>query len=131
MKQQEALTRRGRSIAQVQLCDARDRRRQQRSVTGKALRGGVGPIRQQSEAQVAVGARQMMRLEALEMLGEHCLRRQQRRHDHHRAKLLRDALAQLKRGQDLGAKAARDAAVHQRHGCIERRREAEDREQQQ
>ena len=57
----------------------------------------------------------MVDLEALEVRGERLQAREHGRHDHQRAQLCWHAVAQLERGQDLGAEAARDACVRQRH----------------
>ena len=70
-------------------------------------------------------AREMVDLQALDMLFERLARRQQDRHGDQRAQLRRHAFAQREARQDRRAYSSRDGAVHERHGGIDRRDHAE------
>ena len=86
------------------------RESQQRRVALGALGVGVGPIRQQSEMQIALGTRQMMDLEPLHQLRDVFPRGQHRRHGDDRAQRFRHAVAQRQPRQ-------RDRADEQRDDC--------------
>ncbi len=81
MEQEETCAFRRRSILSIQARDSLGRRAEQFVVTRCALGGAVGPVREQSEAEIAVLARQVVNLQALDLLLELRSRRQERRHD--------------------------------------------------
>src|SRR5216683_5550590 len=83
MEQEEPITVRRWLMTEVQLRYAFDRRFEKLVVVRRMLRGSVGPIREQGEADVAVLAREIVDLQALDLLRESVRRRQQsRNHDH-------------------------------------------------
>jgi hypothetical protein len=125
VEQEEALAAGGRPVAPVQLGDAFGRRLDERFIALDALLVGVGPVREQGEMQLVFRAREMVDLQALDLLFERLARRQQDRHGDQRAQLRRHAFAQREARQDRRAYASRDGAVHERHGGIDRRDHAE------
>ena len=120
---------RGRAVAPIQLCDAVRRGAQQIIVAWCRLSGGVRPVRQQGKAEVAVLARQVVNLEALDLLVDRGARRQERRNDDDGAQVRRYAVAKLERGERVGVEIIGDGAVDDRDGQVRRRREGEQREQ--
>ena len=71
----------------VQARDRADGRAEQLVVTDCTLSRGIAPVREQCEAQLAVGTRQVMNLQTLDLLFEFRLCGQQRGHHDHRAQV--------------------------------------------
>ena len=81
VQQEEAVARRRGSVAlRFSRAIPRGRRVQQRLVVRGASAGGVGPVREQREMQVALGRGQVVDLEPLDLLLDGSACRQQRRH---------------------------------------------------
>ncbi len=122
VQQQEALAFARRSrIKAIQPVDALRRGCQQPVVAVGVRRGRVHPVGEQSEVKRAVGARQMMNFQLLDLLAEHSFRCQQHRHGDHRAQVRRNAVEQCEAGQDLRTDIAHHAAIDERDRGIERR----------
>ncbi len=85
VQQQEAIAVGGRRVPLIQPRDSSARGREQRVVAGLALGGGVRPVREQREADVAVRSRQVMHFESLDLLLDLRTRGQQRGHHDERA----------------------------------------------
>ena len=129
MEQEESVAFRRRSVASIQARDSLGGGAEKLVVIRRILGGGVRPVREQREAEIAVRARQVMHLEALDLLLDLRWRRQERRHDDHRAQARRHSVAKLQAGRVFGAEPICDAAVHQRHRRIRCRNQGEQREQ--
>src|SRR5262245_62517364 len=69
----------GDAVPAVQLVDAASGGGQQGVVARRVLLGGVGPVRQQREAQLAVSVGQVVDVQALDLFGDLSLAREQRR----------------------------------------------------
>ena len=128
VEQQEALAVGHRPVALVQSRNAVARFTEQFVIVRHALALGVHPVAEQREAEVAVGARQVVDLEAFDLLGDAGARRQHRGHDQQRAQVGGNSVAQLQAGQHLGAQAIRGSAVHQRERRVRGGNETEKRE---
>ncbi|WP_425128606.1 hypothetical protein [Burkholderia metallica] len=125
VQQQEAPAfARRRRIKAIQPVDARRRGCQQFVIAVRVRCGRVHPVGEQCEVNSAVGARQMMNFQLLDLLAERRFRRQQHRHGDHRAQAWRNAVAQCEAGQDLRADIAHHAAIDERDRGIERGQQA-------
>ena len=102
MQQEKAWAFRRRAVAPIQLRDAVGRGAQKLIVAGCRLGCGVRPVGQQGKAEVAVLTRQVVHLEAFDLLVDRRSRRQQRRNDDDGAQGRRYAVAKLQRGEGLG-----------------------------
>ena len=119
------------AVAPVQARDALARRRERLVITRHPLRGRVRPVGEDREADVAVGIRQVVHLEPLDLLIDLRAARQQGRHDDHGPQARRHALAQLESRQRARAEQRRDAAIHERDRQVRRRDEGQEPEQEQ
>ena len=99
VQQEEARARRRGAVTSIEAFNAVAGDSDQFRVAFRSLGVGVGPIRQQSEVQVALGTRQMMDLEPLHLLRDVFGRGQQRRHGDERAQRFGNAVAKLQARQ--------------------------------
>jgi hypothetical protein len=125
MQQQEARAVDRRGMASVERGDAGDRVVEQRCVGRQRLAGGIDPVGQQHEAQIAIGAGEMQDLQSRHLLGDRLGRRQQHRDDDERAQLGRHAVAQLQARQRRGAELVHGVAIDESGRDVDRRHEAE------
>ena len=117
--------------AAVALVEARDRgggRAEKLVVAWRIFSCGIGPVREQSEAKVAVLTRQIMNLQAFDLLLEFLPCRQKSGHHDNRAQPGRHSIVKLQSRQGCRFDADRDGAVHQRHGRVHRGNHRENRE---
>jgi hypothetical protein len=131
MQQVEAGSGVARGMPRVQLRDGRGRGIVEGRVIGHVLVCRIGPVRQQREVQLAVRRREVMHLESLDELGDRRRRRQQCRHRHQRAQRRRNAVLERQARQQRRTEPARDHAVHERDGRVDRRDRAEQPEHEQ
>ena len=113
MEQQKSRAGRPRLVTLIQTRHSRLRSRQQIVVAGRRFVYRIDPIRQQREVQLAVRTRQIVHLEALDLLVDLGVRGQQRRHDDQRAQVRRYSIAQRQRGNRRGVDDACDRAIDQ------------------
>ena len=130
MEQEEAVAIRRGSMASIQPRDRRGGRAEEILVSRRTLRVGVRPVREQSEAEIVVGARQRVDLEPLDLLLDLRSRRQEGGHDDHRAQTRGHSLTKLEARQRPRADPGRDETVHERQGHVRRGDESQQREQQ-
>src|SRR5271154_764069 len=120
MEQQESISVRRGTVEAVQPLDSGGGCTKEFVVVRGILSGTVRPVREDSETKVAIPSREIMNLEALDLLLEVRCRRQKIRHDDHRAQTRRHSLAKLQTGQRLRAQAIHDAAIHQGNARVQR-----------
>ena len=104
----------GRTVASIQTRHALTRRRQRVLVTRHGLGRRVRPIGEQGEAKIAIGVREVVHLEPLDLLGDVGTIGQEGRHDHHGPKVRRHAIAELEAGQRDRREQCRDGAIQER-----------------
>jgi len=85
MEQKEAVPRRRGSMAAIQGGNACGGRLQKLFVTGYGLGRGICPVREQGEIELAFRTREVVNLQALDLLFESGLRREENRDGDHRA----------------------------------------------
>src|SRR5713101_1360201 len=78
MKQDEAVPVRCRAVRTVQPLDSSNRGPQERVIARRILGATVRPVRKQSEAKIAIWSREVMNLQAFNLLFEFGGRRQKR-----------------------------------------------------
>jgi hypothetical protein len=98
---------------------------QQFVVASRDLGGGISPIREQNEAQVAVGIRQMMNLEPFDLFRHRVVRCQKCGHDDCRSQTRQHTAGKFEARQSDCLESIRGAAVHRRHGGLRRRDQSE------
>ena len=118
MEQEKSLPIRRGSVALVQARDCGGGRAEKLVVTWRTFSCGIGPVREQSETKVAVLTRQIMNLQAFDLLLEFRSRCQKSGHHDHRAQPGRYSVVKLQARQGCRADTDRDGAVHQRHGRV-------------
>ena len=100
VEQEKALTAGGRgTVAPVEARDPLGRRGEEPIVVRHRLRGRVGPVGEEGEAEVAVRIGQEVDLQAIDVLFDLALVRQQGRHHDEGSQIRREAVAQLEARQ--------------------------------
>lgn len=100
------------SVALVQARDCVRGAAEELVVAWRPFSCGIGPVREQSEAKVAVQTRQIMNLQTLDLLLEFRSRRQKSGDHDNRAQPGRYSVVKLQTRQGCRADTDREGAVH-------------------
>lgn len=117
------------AVTVVQISDRLARRDEERLILGSRFLRGVRPVRQQREAEPAVGVREVMHLEAFGELAHLRFARQERGDDDERVELLRDAPRELELGEAARTDEFGYVPVDDCHGDVRRGDEREESEE--
>jgi hypothetical protein len=127
VQQQETLSAIGRGpVSRVELRDAVGQRGEKLLVARHPLGGGVRPVREQGEVEVAFGIGQIVHQDPLELTLDVLLTREHGRHGDHRPELRGNALGKLELGKQARRHEEGDQPVNDRHGQVGDGHQAED-----